>query len=76
MAADASVLALMAGVMSLIFLPRQSKFLGWVCIGAAIALIFVSGAVILRPTSLWTFFLSAMSFAAGYELMTKGRIRL
>ncbi|WP_156819968.1 hypothetical protein [Synechococcus sp. PCC 7336] len=50
--------------------------MGWVAIGGAIALIFASGAVILRPTSLWQFFVSFLAFTGGYELFTKGKIRL
>lgn len=75
-AADASVLALMAGVLMLILLPRRSKSMGWVPIIAGIVLVFLSSRAILNPTSLWQFLVSFASMAGGYQLFTTGRIPL
>ncbi|OLP19546.1 hypothetical protein BST81_04555 [Leptolyngbya sp. 'hensonii'] len=73
--ATGSVLAILAGIIVLTS-SRYVHWLGWALIGLGIALVFFSGSVILRPTSLWTFFLSSLSFASGYQLLTKGKIDL
>lgn len=72
--AAGSVLALIAGVMSLIFFRSATGSLGWVLVGLGIVLVFVSGNVILMPTSLWYFFLAFASLTAGLKLITTGRI--
>jgi len=72
--AAGSVLALIAGVVSLLFFRRGTGSLGWVLVGLGIVLVFVSGNVILMPTSLWYFFLSFASLTAGLKLITTGRI--
>jgi hypothetical protein len=72
--ADVSVPFLLAGILGLIFLPRRSRNLGWIAIGAAIALIIASGGVVLKPISLWHFILSFAAFAGRFRLMTTGRI--
>ncbi|HBL61744.1 MAG TPA: hypothetical protein DDZ80_26000 [Cyanobacteria bacterium UBA8803] len=60
----------MAGIMSLIFFPRATGGLGWALVGLGIVLVFISGQVILKPTSLWYFFSAFVSLAAGLKLMT------
>jgi hypothetical protein len=75
-AATGSVLALLAGIGSLTFWQREMGNFGWLLIAVGIILVFVNGGVILRPTSLWTFFVSMLAFASGYQLLTRGRIRL
>jgi len=72
--ADASVLFLTSGVISLFALPKNSKSLGWILIGISILLIFVSSRAILQPTSLWQFFLSLVSLTSGYKLLTFGKL--
>jgi hypothetical protein len=72
-AADASILALIAGTLMLIFLPRDIKSLGWIPVIVGIVLVFLSSRVILNPTSLWQFFLSFASIAAGYQMITTGK---
>lgn len=72
--ATASVLALTAGIISLLFFQRTLGSLGWVLVGLGILLVFVSGSVILLPTSLWYFFLAFVSLAAGLKLITTGRL--
>jgi hypothetical protein len=73
--ATASVLALLAGISSLTFWRRELGNIGWFFIAIGIILVFLNGAVILQPTSLWTFVVSMLAFASGYRLLTSGRIR-
>jgi hypothetical protein len=73
--ATASVLALVAGISSLTFWRRELGNFGWFFIAIGIILVFMNGAVILRPTSLWTFCVAMLAFASGYRLLTSGRIR-
>ncbi len=75
-AATGSVLALLAGIGSLTFWRREMGNFGWLLIALGIILVFVNGGVILQPTSLWTFCVSMVAFASGYQLLTRGRIRL
>jgi hypothetical protein len=75
-AADLSVLALTTGVGTLFFLPRSLKFIGWILIIIGIIAVFLSSRAILNPTSLWQFFLSLISFTAGYQLFTTGKINI
>lgn len=69
-----SVIAVVSGAIALIFF-RGARSLGWVLVLLGVLLAFVSGGIILRPTSLWTFFLAVLSFVAGLQLITTGRIR-
>jgi hypothetical protein len=73
--ATVSVLALLAGVTSLTVWRREMGSFGWIFIGVGIVSIFLSGGVILQPTSLWTFLVSLFAFFSGYQLLTSGRIR-
>ncbi|WP_309742019.1 hypothetical protein [Chamaesiphon sp. OTE_20_metabat_361] len=73
--ATASVLALLAGVGSLTFWRRELGNFGWFFIAIGIILVFLNSAVILQPTSLWTFVVAMLAFASGYQLLTSGRIR-
>jgi|YNPBryBLVA2012_1023415.scaffolds.fasta_scaffold02173_3 general stress protein CsbA len=75
-AADGSVLALTAGVLMLVLLPRDAKSWGLLPIILAIVLIIASGQAVLQPTSLWQLFLSLLALTAGYTLLTTGRIPL
>ncbi len=43
------------GSISLLFFSRQTGNLGWVLLGIGVVLVFLSGGVILKPTSLWSF---------------------
>ncbi len=72
--ATGSVLAIMAGVLTLIFYRRETGKLGWILLAIGIVLGLFSGGVILRPTSLWNFVIAFTAFAAGYKLLTEGRI--
>lgn len=73
--ATVSVLALLAGVSSLTIWRREMGNLGWILIGIGIVSVFLSGGVVLQPTSLWTFLVSMFAFFSGYQLLTSGRIR-
>ena len=75
-AATGSVLGLLAGIGSLTFWRREMGNFGWLLIALGIILVFVNGGAILQPTSLWTFWVSMLAFASGYQLLTRGRIRL
>jgi hypothetical protein len=72
-AADTSILALMAGILMLAFLPRGAKNLGWTPVIVGIILVFLSSRAILNPISLWQFFLSFSLMAGGYQLLITGR---
>ncbi len=75
-AADGSVLALMGGVLLLVFLPRRDKHLGWILVTVGIVLVFLSSRAILNSVSLWQFLLSFTLIAGGYNLMRTGRLPL
>ncbi|MBD1928364.1 hypothetical protein H6F74_19235 [Trichocoleus sp. FACHB-90] len=70
-----SVLAIMSGAICLIFFRRQTGNFGAILLGIGIVLVFLSGGVILRPTSLWNFFIGFVALAGGYKLLNEGRIR-
>ena len=71
--ADGSIIALMSGILILIFAPRSMKNVGFICVAVAIALIFISSKAILNPTSLWQFCLSFTMMAGGYQTLITGR---
>ncbi|MCS7030531.1 MAG: hypothetical protein NZL92_03220 [Gloeomargarita sp. SKYG116] len=75
-AADGAVLALVVGVLMLVFLPRDAKSWGLIPIVAAIVLIVASGYAVLEPTTLWQLFVSLLAITAGYSLLTTGRLPL
>jgi hypothetical protein len=70
-----SVLAIMAGVISLLFFRRATGNLGWILLIVGVVLVFLSGGVFLRPTSLWNFFVGFIALAGGYQLLSQGRLR-
>lgn len=71
-----SALCVVAGTLLLLSRWRNVREMGWLLVGLGILLVFVSGGVILRPTSLWTLFLSFFAFWSGMQLITTGRIRI
>lgn len=73
--AAGSVVSLLSGVLMLLH-GRGMRQMGWILVGLSILLVFVSGGVVLRPTSLWTLFLALISLVGGYKLITTGRIDL
>jgi len=75
-AADASILFELIGILSLVFLPDEFKEIGWVSTAIGILAVFMSSRAILNPTSLWEFFLAFMVMAIGYKLFSTGRVPL
>jgi hypothetical protein len=73
--AAASALAIMGGVISLLFFQRTVGNFGWILLIVGVVLVFLSGGVVLKPTSLWNFFISFAALAGGFQLITQGRIR-
>lgn len=73
--AAASVLSIMGGVISLLFFQRSVGNFGWVLLIFGIILVFLSGGVVLRPTSLWTFFVAFTALVGGFQLITQGSVR-
>jgi drug/metabolite transporter (DMT)-like permease len=74
LSAIGSVLALASGILTLLFARRGDREMGWMLVGIGIILVFLSSGVILRPTSLWTFFLAFIALAGGFKLITGGRL--
>lgn len=75
LSAAGSVISLLLGIPLFVFTRKEGRGLGGFLIGLGIALVFINGGVILRPTSLWTFFLAFTSMIAGWGLLSSGRIR-
>lgn len=73
--AAGSVVVTLSGILVLLFARRERDF-GWILVGLGIVLVFLSGGVVLKPTSLWTFFLAFISLAGGWSLIRTGRINL
>ncbi|MCA1994870.1 MAG: hypothetical protein LDL41_22905 [Coleofasciculus sp. S288] len=73
--AATSVLAIMGGVISIIFFREAVGNFGWILLIFGIVLVFLSGGVVLRPTSLWTFFLAFVALIGGFQLLVQGRVR-
>lgn len=74
LSAAGSVLAITSGIISLLFFRRLMGDLGWGLVVLGILLVFVSGKVVLLPTSLWYFFLSFVCLIAGFKMISTGRI--
>lgn len=74
--AAGSVLSIVGGIISLIFFGEQTRGWGWLLIIVGIVLVFISGNVLLRPTSLWYFFVSFALLISGLKLITTGRLDL
>ena len=70
-----AVLLVMAGVISLLLLPRQTGSFGWLLLILGIVLVFMSGGVFLKPTSLWNFAIAFGALISGYKLLSEGRLR-
>lgn len=75
LAADVSILALTVGIVMVFTLPRERRSLGWIFVFLGILSVFASSRAILRPTSLWQFFLAAVAMTAGFQLFDRGRLR-
>jgi hypothetical protein len=69
--AAGSVVLMLAGLWTLFNASGRDRNLGWVLIGGAIALIFMSGGVMIRPTSLWNFLLGFSALFGGFKLIQR-----
>jgi hypothetical protein len=56
--------------MVLFTFPQTAKFWGWTLIVLGIIFIFYSSRAILKPTSLWHYFISIISMMSGFKLLT------
>ena len=68
--AGSSVLLLTGGIGMLFLLPKDMKLLGYIAIGIGIILVFFTGNVFLKPTTLWQFVVSISSLTMGYKLFS------
>lgn len=70
-----SILGLMLGTITLVLFRRQTGILGWIFIAIGLVSVFLSGRILLRPTSLWYFFFSFTALAVGLNFIRGGRLR-
>ncbi len=73
-AATGSAVSMLLGMMTLAFAGHELKTIGWFLIGLGVALIFISGRIVLAPTSLWDFFLGFICIIGGYKMFTLKRL--
>lgn len=73
--ATGSILTVLSGIFFLVSERSSNREIGWILVGLGIVLAFVSGGIIVKPTSLWTFLVSALAFVTGYKFVTTGRLR-
>ncbi|GAB1540673.1 hypothetical protein NUACC21_33420 [Scytonema sp. NUACC21] len=71
--ATGSMLAMISGIFTLIFFSKHTDNLGWILLGIAMVLAFLSGGVIFRTTSLWNFFVAFSALSVGHKLLYEGR---
>jgi hypothetical protein len=74
LAADACVISMLSGLLLVFFGRSVFRSIGWFLIAAAVALVFVSGYIVIERTTLWEFFLSFTCIAGGYKLFTTGNL--
>ncbi len=67
--AAGSVILLVGGLWVIFNVTTSDRNFGWIMLGGAIALIFMSGGVIVQPTSLWTFLVGFSALFSGYKLL-------
>lgn len=70
-----TILAMLSGIISLLFFRRETGSLGWILIGLSIVLVAISGVLVWKATTLWYLFLAFTALFAGYKMMTSGNIR-
>ena len=69
-AALSSVLALVVGVLLLVFGPKEQKSLGWVAIAVGVVLLIAGSRAHVNSVSLWQFLVAFGCMAGGYKLLT------
>lgn len=67
--ATGSVLLLLAGLWVLFEAKGSDRKIAWILIGGAIALTFMRGGVMIRPTSLWHFLVGFSAIFGGFKLL-------
>lgn len=67
--ATGSVILMLGGLWVLFNVNGNDRNFAWVLIGGAIALTFMSGGIVIRPTSLWTFMVGFTALFGGYKLI-------
>lgn len=72
--AAGSVIFSLSGLWVVLNAASRDKFLGWILLAVGIACIFMSSGVILRPVSLWTFFVSFGCLFGGLKLLNPRRV--
>lgn len=70
-----SGLALISGIFSLLFFRRETGNLGWFLIAIGLTLVFFSGGVYFKATTLWNLFMAVGALAFGYQLLNTGKVR-
>lgn len=75
MPAVGSVLCIASGVVTLVFFRRQVGSFGWLLLMLGIILVFLSGGILLKATTLWNLFIGLVALAVGYKFLSEGRIR-
>jgi hypothetical protein len=72
--AAGSVVLMLTGLYILFNARASRRNLGWMLIAVAIALIFMSGGVLIRPTTLWNFVLGFAAIFGGGRLVQSQRL--
>jgi hypothetical protein len=67
--AAGSVVLMLGGLWTLFNASGDDRNFGWMLIGVAIALIFMSGGVMIRPVSLWAFLVGFSALLGGFKLV-------
>ncbi len=68
--AAGAVIAISLGILMVLFGASDIKAIGWFIFGAGIVMVFASGGVVLKPTSMIDFALGVAAFAGGIRLYT------
>ena len=68
--ATGAVILLLAGLWVVFNGKSSDRNWAWILIGGAIALIFMSGGIVIRPTSLWDFLIGFSALFGGSKLIT------
>ena len=72
-AAGGAILALVLGVLMLIYLPEKLRNLGWLSLVFGILVVFYYSRAFLHPTSMWRFLVSFAMISAGGKMFVSGR---
>ena len=73
--ATISIFAIMSGIFSLLFFRRETGNLGWFFLAIGLVLVFLSGGVFFKPTSLWNLLVALGALVSGYQLLNTGKVR-